>query len=553
MYHQRKLAVAISTVLALSALSGCSANRNMQPSSSYQNTMGDVEFQTAAYLLLNSDESPQQKKYQPIKKATYQPKRVNKPRRVHHRKKAAVRFQKAAYHRTRTQTPRNTNIATDLERAADILGVSNRSTNNQPVYRPATNQQQYRPARKNNVYSNIYTSATERAAQELGITPRPPQQQYVTQVWHQANGGADYHAMWERIYRGQKMPNYTNHPSVQRFIRHYASDRARLNRITNRASKYLFYVVTELERRHMPTELALLPFVESAYVNTARSHAAAAGMWQFIPETGRRYGLKQRRGFDGRMDSFAATRAALDYLQKLNRQFNGDWFLSLAAYNAGEGRVERAIKYNRRRGRPINYWNLRLPKETREYVPRLLAYKEIIRNPRRYGIQLPRAASRPVLTSIWLNRTVDLRQAARRAGLPANTLTELNPSYLHGITTPRLSKRVVLPVNLAGQLQQILQRMPTVRDSGYRYAKYAKYSKKKYSKRYKKRYKKRAKRSKRRVITHRVRRGETLYKIAARHGTTVKKIMRMNRLRSSRVKVGKRLRVASRRAGKRYS
>jgi membrane-bound lytic murein transglycosylase D len=342
------------------------------------------------------------------------------------------------------------------------------------------------------------------------------------------------------------MPNYTNHPSVQRFIRHYASDRARLNRITNRASKYLFHIVIELERRGMPTELALLPFVESAYVNTARSHAAAAGMWQFIPETGRRYGLKQRRGFDGRMDSFEATRAALDYLQKLNRQFNGDWFLSLAAYNAGEGRVARAIKYNRSRGRPTNYWNLRLPKETREYVPRLLAYKEIIRNPRRYGIQLPRAASRPVLTSIWLNRAVDLRQAARRAGLPANILTELNPSYLHGITTPRLSKRVILPVNLAGRLQQVLQRMPTVRDSGYRYAKY---SKKKYSKR----YKKRSKTSKKRVITHRVRRGETLYKIAVRHGTTVKKIMRMNRLRSSRVRAGKHLRVASRRASKRYS
>ncbi|MCK5810845.1 MAG: transglycosylase SLT domain-containing protein [Cocleimonas sp.] len=545
MYHQRKLAVGISAVLALSTLSGCSANHNVQQSSSYQNAMGDIEFQKAAHLLLKSNK-PQQYKYQKrkaIKKATYQRKRAHKSRKVHQPKKAAVKFQKTAYHSTRTQTPRNTSITSDLERAAEILGLTKKPAYKQPVYRPANNQQPYRPARKNNVYSSIYTSNTERVAQELGLIPQP-QQPHVTQVRHQANGGG-HHAMWERIYRGQKMPNYTNHPSVRRFVKHYASDRARLNRITNRASKYLFQIVTELERRGMPTELALLPFVESAYVNTARSHAAAAGMWQFIPETGRRYGLKQRRGFDGRMDSFEATRAALDYLQKLNRQFNGDWFLSLAAYNAGEGRVDRAIKYNKRRGRPTDYWNLRLPKETREYVPRLLAYKEIIRNPRRYGIQLPRAASRPVLTSIWLNRAVDLRQAARRAGLPANTLTELNPSYLQGITTPRLSKRVILPVNIAGRVQPILRSMPTVRDSNYRYARY---SKKKYSKRYKS-YKK----SKKRVITHRVRRGETLYKIAVRHGTTVKKIMRMNKMRSSRVKAGKRIRIASKRSSQRYS
>ncbi|MCK5918156.1 MAG: transglycosylase SLT domain-containing protein, partial [Cocleimonas sp.] len=502
MYHQRKLAVTISAVLALSTLSGCSASSSaMKQTSSYQNSVGDVEFQTAAYLLLNKN-APQRsqkniKKQSPIKKATYQAKRA---------KKNAVRFKKAAYHNTRAQTPRNADITADLEKAADILGLTSK---------PVSKKKLYRPAQKKSIYSNIYSSATEQAAQELGLLPRKTP---VTQVRHQAKGGSQL-AMWQRIYRGEKMPNHTNHSSVRRFVRHYASDRPRLNRITNRASKYLFQVVTELERRGMPTELALLPFVESAYVNTARSHAAAAGMWQFIPETGRRYGLKQRRGFDGRMDSFEATRAALDYLQKLNRQFNGDWFLSLAAYNAGEGRVEREIKYNRRKGRPTDYWSLRLPKETREYVPRLLAYKEIIRNPSRYGIQLPKAASRPVLTSIWLNKAVDLRQAARRAGLPSETLTELNPSYLQGITTPRLSKRVILPVNLADRLQHVLHSMPASRDTNYRYTRY---SKKKHTKKYKKRYKK----SKKRVLTHRVRRGETLYKIAVRHGTTVKKIMR---------------------------
>ena len=301
------------------------------------------------------------------------------------------------------------------------------------------------------------------------------------------------------------MGNHNHRYSVKRFIKHYASDTARLQRISKRASNYLFMVVAELEKRNMPTELALLPFVESAYVNTAKSHAAAGGMWQFIPSTGRLYGLKQTRGYDGRMDSFEATRAALDYLQKLHREFRGDWFLALAAYNAGEGRVGRAIKANRRKGRPTDYWNLRLPKETREYVPRLLAYKEIIRNPGRYGLRLPIATSKPSLVTIRVNKAIDLRKAASRAGLPSHTLTSINPSYLHGITTPRLSKRVILPARHAGRLQHAIRQMPSVRDSGYRYAKnYGKkkrYSKKRYAK---KRYSKSYKKSKR-VITHRVR------------------------------------------------
>ena len=358
--------------------------------------------------------------------------------------------------------------------------------------------------------------------------------------------------MWQHINRSQVMGNHNHRYSVKRFIRHYASDTARLQRISKRASNYLFMVVAELEKRNMPTELALLPFVESAYVNTAKSHAAAGGMWQFIPSTGRLYGLKQTHGYDGRMDSFEATRAALDYLQKLHKEFRGDWFLALAAYNAGEGRVGRAIKENRRKGRPTDYWNLRLPKETREYVPRLLAYKEIIRHPSRYGLRLPKATSKPSLIPIHVNKAIDLRKAASRAGLPLHTLTSVNPSYLHGITTPRLSKRIILPARHAGRLQHIIRKMPSVRDSGYRYAK--RYNKKRYAK---KRYSKSYKKSKRgkRVITHRVRSGETLYRIALRHGTTVKSIMRMNKLRSSRVQAGKHLRVASKRRSskKRYS
>lgn len=496
MYHQRKLSLAISAALAISVLSACSGSNNIKQSASYQHEMGDVEFQ------------------------------------------------KAAYHLTRTAKPQQFNLADDLEDAAEILGITKRpaSINNA---RPARSA---RPAIVKATYHPVANLTQKVKWQKPQRYSKPKSK---GQSRHQAPRG--HSDMWQRLNRGQTMASHTNRASVRRFIRHYASDRARLQRISSRASNYLFMIVAELERRNMPTELALLPFVESAYVNTARSHAAAAGMWQFIPSTGRLYGLKQTRGYDGRMDSFESTRAALDYLQKLHREFKGDWFLALAAYNAGEGRVGRAIRENRRKGRPTNYWNLRLPKETREYVPRLLAYKEIIRNPARYGLRLPRATSQASLIPIKVNKAVDLRKVARHAGLPAHTLTALNPNYLHGITTPRLSKRVILPARHAGRLQHIIRKMPGMRDSGYRYAKYNKKrsSKKRYAK---KRYSKSYKRGGKRIITHRVRSGETLYKIALRHGTTVKSIMRMNKMRSSRVKAGKRLRVASKRySKKRYS
>lgn len=484
MYHKRNLAVAISAIFAISALTGCSASNanNIKPTSAVlDREMRDIELQMAAY------------------------------------------------HLTRTSQPRRVHITSDLEAAAEILGIGRKVQQDQPVIKSAV----YKPT-------------------PPSIEKKRQTAQTHTQNKTKTKKQQDHGNMWKRIYQGQKMGNYGNHPQVRRFIKSYSNDPARLKRISDRAAHYLFMVIPELERRNMPTELALLPFVESAYVNTAKSHANAAGMWQFIPSTGRDYGLKQTKGYDGRMDSFEATRAALDYLQKLNREFNGDWFLSLAAYNAGEGRVGRAIAKNRRKGLPTDYWSIRLPRETREYVPRLLAYKEIIRTPERYGLRLPVATSRARLIPVHINKAVDLRKVAQRAGLPKLTLTSLNPSYLQGVTTPRLSKRIILPARHAGRLRHILKKMPSVRDANFRYVKRAlkkRYTKKRYSKSYKKTYKSKGKR----IITHRVRSGETLFRIALRHGTTVKSIMRMNKLRSSKVLTGKRLRVASKKYSKYYS
>lgn len=347
---------------------------------------------------------------------------------------------------------------------------------------------------------------------------------------------APHEDMWNHVKAGYQMGNHGYRKQVQHFVKSYGRKPQRLQRIANRATDYLHIVVNELKRRHMPTELALLPFVESAYVNTAYSHAGAAGMWQFIPSTGLNYGLKQNRGFDGRMDALESTRAALDYLQKLHRQFKGDWFVALAAYNAGEGRVGRAIRYNRARGRKTDFWSLRLPRETREYVPRLLAYKEILSNPHAFGFHLPVTPNTPRLVEIHVNKPVNLVKAARHAGLPSDTLTKLNPNFLKGITTPRISKRILLPRNVAGRLANVIHQLPPERavNTG------GKTKKQRFKKGYKKRY---ARTKSRGYKTHKVKRGDTLYRIAMRHGTTVNKLKRLNGIRSSRIKAGSRLRL----------
>lgn len=341
----------------------------------------------------------------------------------------------------------------------------------------------------------------------------------------------NYGSMWGRVRSGYRMGRELHNPVVQKVLRQYATKPKRLNRIFKRSAKYLHFVLSELKRRNMPTELVLLPMVESAYTNRAVSRSGAVGMWQFMPATGKQYGLKRARGYDARMDIFASTRAALTYLQRINRQFKGDWYLTLAAYNAGENKIHRERAKNRLRGKRTDYWSLNLSKETREYVPRLLAYKEILNRPRAYGVHLPRASNVPTLTQASINKPVDLRQIARAVGLPSATLTELNPNFKTGITKPHLSRGIVMPRQYARAIHDSIQRAPVARRASYS-------GKRKVSKRYK------SKRRSKRLVNYRVRSGESLYKIAVSHGTTVKHIMRLNGLRSPYLKAGTRIRIA---------
>ena len=418
-----------------------------------------------------------------------------------------------------------------LQSAAKELGVlrytqqSTKQIQAQQVQQQPTKHDPYAAKRRQIHLQNI---ARKKAYQARLAQQQRAKYQRAHQLRQQKQNS--YGNVWNRLYQGFQIRDYNNQPLVRKFTAQFSRDPRRIQRLADRSSQYLYMVVNELNRRRMPTELALLPFVESAYRNKAYSHAGAAGMWQFIPATGRMFGLQQTRSYDARLDPYKSTKAAFDYLQKLNREFKGDWLLSLAAYNAGEYRVHREIAKNKARGKRTDYWSLDLPRETKQYVPRLLAFKEIFHNPRRYRVQLRGIPNTNALTEIQVNKPVDLKRAALVAGLPADTLSSINSGFLHGITTPRHSNRIILPRQHAGRLNQVIQKLPPAADVHNKPAR--KYYKKK--------------RTRGRYAYHKVRHGDNLYRIAKKHGISVKRLKRLNNLRGNKIKPGKRLKIASR-------
>ncbi len=229
-----------------------------------------------------------------------------------------------------------------------------------------------------------------------------------------------------------------------------------VERMTGRSQKYLYHIVEELEQRHMPTELALLPFIESAYNPQALSVAKAAGMWQFVPGTGRDYNLKQNMWQDERRDVLASTSAALDYLSRLHDMF-GDWHLALAAYNWGEGNVQRAIARNEAAGLPTDYESLRMPSETRNYVPKLQAVKNIVTNPQMYGLSLPDIPNHPYFVTVTTARDIDVTMAAKLAGMPVEEFRSLNPSFAKPVILGATNPQILLPFDNATAFQRNLK------------------------------------------------------------------------------------------------
>jgi membrane-bound lytic murein transglycosylase D len=260
--------------------------------------------------------------------------------------------------------------------------------------------------------------------------------------------------LWERVRGGFAMPDLDSDLVREREL-WYSSRPDYVARMTERGSKYLFYIVEELERRDMPSELALLPFIESAFNPQAVSSAKAAGMWQFMPATGKYFELKQNMFRDDRRDVIESTRAALDYLQKLHRMF-GDWHLALAAYNWGEGSVQRAIKKAKNAGTGTRYEDLVMPMETRMYVPKLQAVKNIVATPQSFRVTLPDIGNHPYFQSVEIERDIDVALAAELAGVPLADFRALNPSANKPVLLAASNSQILLPWDNAELFQSKL-------------------------------------------------------------------------------------------------
>jgi membrane-bound lytic murein transglycosylase D len=251
--------------------------------------------------------------------------------------------------------------------------------------------------------------------------------------------------LWVRIRRGFAMPDIDS-KLVQRQMAYYVARPDYLQRVFDRSRLYLYHITEEVEKRGMPTEIVLLPMVESAFNPMAYSRAHASGLWQFIPGTGKRYDLAQNYWYDGRRDIIESTNAALDYLTKLYKM-HGDWQLALASYNWGEGAVGRAIAKNRKAGKPTDYMSLKMPKETQNYLPKLQALKNIIANPAPFGIDLDPIPNQPYFAEYTGLRDIDVRLAAELAEMPVDEFIALNPGFSRPLIRAAVTPRIVLPAD----------------------------------------------------------------------------------------------------------
>ncbi|NOX08151.1 MAG: LysM peptidoglycan-binding domain-containing protein [Gammaproteobacteria bacterium] len=318
----------------------------------------------------------------------------------------------------------------------------------------------------------------------------------------------DKHDIWSRL-RGNSRLEPSTHPRINGHLDWYTRHPAYLARVFNRAKPWLHWILTELEQQQVPAEIALLPIVESAYDPFAYSHGRAAGLWQFIPSTGRMYGLKQNWWYDGRRDAIASTRAAIRYLKELHKEFNGDWLLALAAYNSGSGTVNKALQRNKKKGRSMQFWDLDLPRETRHYVPKLLALSRIIKDPAQYNIKLPEIKNEAAIQVIDTQGQIDLALAARLADVKLEQLYKLNAGFNRWATDPNGPHHLVLPIAQAQHFHQQI----TALDPGDRIQ----------------------------WKRHKIKSGETLGHIAQRYHTTTRLLKDTNNISSSQIRAGKHL------------
>ena len=313
-----------------------------------------------------------------------------------------------------------------------------------------------------------------------------------------------------RLRDGFELPTDLN-PRVQAQLNWYVRHPDYLDRVLTRAQRFLPYITDEIEARGLPLDLALLPIVESAYDPFAYSHGRAAGLWQIIPGTARRFGIRQNWWYDGRRDVVDATRGALDYLTYLHELMDGDWMLAIASYNSGEGNVLKAVKRNRARARPTDFWNLSLSRETSAYVPRLLALVAIVSDPQSFGLTLPAMIHEPQFAQVDVGGQLDLALAAELAGLDLDTLYAYNAGYNRWATDPGGPHRLQLPVDVTESFTAALATVPESERVRWQ--------------------------------RHKIRNGETISEIAELYHTTLASIRAANGLRGNTIRAGRYLMI----------
>lgn len=314
----------------------------------------------------------------------------------------------------------------------------------------------------------------------------------------------------QKLVRGFELTPVMN-DRVAAQLNWFVRNPAYLDRVFSRAQRYLPYIAAEIEAREMPMELALLPVVESAYDPFAYSHGRAAGLWQIIPGTARRFGIRQNWWYDGRRDVVDSTRGALEYLAYLHEMMDGDWELAVAAYNSGEGNVLRSIKRNRAKNLPIDFWNLKLSRETSSYVPKLLALAEIVRDPAAFGLTLPDLVDEPRFVAIEFGGQLDLALAAELAGIDLETLCSFNAGLNRWATDPAGPHRLILPFEVAEPFETALASVPP--------------------------------KERVRWQRHKVRSGETISEIAEQYGTSLASVRNANNLRGNTIRAGAHLMI----------
>jgi peptidoglycan lytic transglycosylase D len=330
----------------------------------------------------------------------------------------------------------------------------------------------------------------------------------------------EYSDVWLLLKDGLELERHINKRSVKDKTAWFKRNQEYIDRVASRAEPYLFHIITKLKERDMPLDIALLPIVESAYQPFAYSPARASGIWQFIPGTGKRFGLKQNWWYDGRRDIVAATDAALDYLEALHKQFNGNWFHALAAYNSGEGNVARAIRKNKKKGKKTDFWSLRLPRETRNYVPSLLAIAEVLKHSDKHNIKFNTISNKPYFENIDIGSQIDLATVSKLSGLSIDEVYTLNPGFNRWATDPKGPHRLLIPVDKAEDFKNKLAALPKSERIKWQ--------------------------------QHKIRKGETLGQIASRYQTSVSALKQINRLKRSMIREGRSLLIPTAKESKKY-